>query len=61
MRCLALKGLMQELTNSVKWVLLTSSMKSKKALLFDLGNVLLPIELISVTLLLLFRTIGTFF
>jgi len=36
---------MKGLTNSVKWGLLKSKMKSKKALLFDLGNVLLPIDL----------------
>jgi FMN phosphatase YigB (HAD superfamily) len=36
---------MQELISSVKWGWLPSNMKSKKALLFDLGNVLLPIDL----------------
>jgi putative hydrolase of the HAD superfamily len=36
---------MQELKNSARWVLLKSNMKSPKALLFDLGNVLLPIDL----------------
>ena len=37
---------MQELISSVKWGWLPSNMKSKKALLFDLGNVLLPIDLL---------------
>lgn len=45
MRCRALNGSMQELISSVKWGWLPSNMKSKKALLFDLGNVLLPIDL----------------
>ena len=45
MRCRALNGSLQELISSVKWGWLPSNMKSKKALLFDLGNVLLPIDL----------------